>query len=110
MLVFDGTASLVIRRIGDGSSHLNNTSQGGAAEIVPLDEVKPHVLEVAERAAKLLRLQVAGVDVMFDERTGEAYFIEVNNAPQISSGSFTDEKASLYAKMIRSMIRAEDAA
>ena len=110
VLVLNGAASLVIRRTGDGSSHLNNTSQGGAADIVPLEEIDSRVLEVAERAAELLKLQVAGVDVMFDERTSEAYLLEVNNAPQVSSGSFVEEKASLYANMIRSMLKGEDAA
>ena len=104
ILVLDGRASLVIRRMGDGSSHLNNTSQGGIAKIVPLESVEPQVLQIAERAAEVLKLQVAGVDVMFDERTKEPYLLEVNNAPQISSGSFTDEKAVLYAEMIRRLL------
>lgn len=108
VLVLDEVASLVIRRTGNGSSHLNNTSQGGVAEIVPLNDIEPDILRIAERAAKLLKLQVAGVDVMYDERTNEPYLLEVNNAPQISSGSFIDEKADLYANMIQSMLRDED--
>ena len=108
VLVLDEVASLVIRRTGNGSSHLNNTSQGGVAEIVPLNDIEPDILRIAERAAKLLKLQVAGVDVMYDERTNEPYLLEVNNAPQISSGSFIDEKADLYAIMIQSMLQDED--
>ena len=110
VLVLDEVASLVIRRTGNGSSHLNNTSQGGVAEIVPLNDIEPDILRMAERAAKLLKLQVAGVDVMYDERTNEPYLLEVNNAPQISSGSFIDEKADLYANMIQSMLQDEDTA
>ncbi len=108
VLVLDEVASLVIRRTGNGSSHLNNTSQGGVAEIVPLNDIESDILRIAERAAKLLKLQVAGVDVMYDERTNEPYLLEVNNAPQISSGSFIDEKADLYANMIQSMLQDED--
>ena len=108
VLVLDEVASLVIRRTGNGSSHLNNTSQGGVAEIVSLNDIEPDILRMAERAAKLLKLQVAGVDVMYDERTNEPYLLEVNNAPQISSGSFIDEKADLYANMIQSMLQDED--
>ena len=110
VLVLDEVASLVIRRTGNGSSHLNNTSQGGVAEIVSLNDIEPDILRMAERAAKLLKLQVAGVDVMYDERTNEPYLLEVNNAPQISSGSFIDEKADLYANMIQSMLQDEDTA
>lgn len=32
--------------------HLNNTSQGGVAEIVPLNDIEPDILRIAERAAK----------------------------------------------------------
>jgi len=103
ILVLNEESVLVIKRIGDSESHLNNTSQGGKAVIIPLSEVDAEILKTAERASKLLKLQVAGVDVVFDENTGEHYILEVNNAPQISSGSFLEEKAELYANMLKSL-------
>lgn len=104
VVVFNGEAVLAIRRSSNTTSHLNNTSQGGNAEIVPLAEMNQDVIRACVRAAEITKLQVAGVDVMQDLRNGEYYFLEINNAPQISSGSFKEEKARLYASMIRSML------
>lgn len=104
VLVLNGHPSLVIRRSGDGSTHLNNTSQGGRAELVPLDAVSREILEVSVAAAEITKLQVAGVDVVVDKETGKFFILEVNNAPQVSSGSFKDEKVVVYADMILSLL------
>jgi D-alanine-D-alanine ligase-like ATP-grasp enzyme len=42
--------------------------------------------------------QVAGVDLVQDKLSGTWYILEVNNAPQLRSGSFVDEKAAMIAK------------
>lgn len=104
VLIFNNEPALVIERTGNGSSHLNNTSQGGDARIVPIKDVDSEILEMSIRAAELTKLQVAGVDVMTDSRSGKHYLLEVNNAPQISSGSFIEEKADEYSRMIRRLI------
>ena len=41
---------------------------------------------------------------MLDQRNGDIYLLEVNNAPQISSGSFTEEKAVEYAIMLKELV------
>ncbi len=104
VLVLNGKPKLVIKRSGDGSTHLNNTSQGGQAAIVPLSEISESILDVATRAANITKLQVAGVDVVINKETGAFSILEVNNAPQISSGSFMEEKAALYTDMLREML------
>lgn len=104
VLVMDGTTRLVIRRSGTGDSHLNNTSQGGAAEIIDKRTVPAQAIAMAEDAARITKLEVAGVDVMFDDNTGEEYILEVNNAPQISSGSFQQEKVDAYAELIHDLL------
>lgn len=109
VLVMNGHVTMVIRRSGDGSSHLNNTSQGGVAELVAIEEVSQEIIDRSIVAAKILKLQVAGVDVMRDARTGKYYFLEVNNAPQVSSGSFMTEKSEAYAHMIRDLLAEGDA-
>src|SRR3989344_1883490 len=105
VLVMADKPVLAIRRVGDGSSHLNNTSQGGIAEVVPLDQIGEDILAMARRSAEVLQIQVAGVDVMINSQTGVSYLLEVNNGPQISSGSFVEEKTALYADMIRLILR-----
>ena len=68
---------------------------------MPIDGIESDILKISEHASELLRLQVSGVDVIFDDHTKKAYLLEINNAPQVMSGSFVEEKASLYANMIR---------
>lgn len=104
VLVLNNQPKLVIKRTGDGSTHLNNTSQGGQAVIVPLADIDQSILDISVRAAQITKLQVAGVDVVINKETGDFSILEVNNAPQISSGSFMDEKAALYAAMIRELL------
>lgn len=104
ILVFNYRATLVIKRKGTKGSHLNNTSQGGSAEIIPLSDLSMRTLKLAEKTAKLSKLEVAGVDVMFEQGTNREYLLEINNAPQISSGSFTHEKAEKYADMIQELL------
>lgn len=103
ILILNDKPTLVIGRTSGGATHLNNTSQGGSAEVLPLENVDARILDVSVGAARSTKLQVAGVDVILDKRTGDFYLLEVNNAPQISSGSFTAEKAAAYANMIREL-------
>lgn len=104
VLILGDKVKMVIERRSGGDSHLNNTSQGGAAEIIPLEEISNEILEISKKAAKVLKLEVAGVDVMTDSRNGNIYLLEVNNAPQISSGSFIEEKSEKYAEMITEIL------
>ena len=101
VLILGDKPALVIGRKSGGDSHLNNTSQGGSSEIIPLKTVSDEILEISKMAAKITKLQVAGVDIMTDSRNNDIYLLEVNNAPQISSGSFVEEKTEEYIKMIK---------
>lgn len=104
VLVFNGRPVLVIERKGVDSSHLNNTSQGGAAQIVSIESISSEVIDICIKAASASRLQVAGVDVMFDSTNSRPYLLEVNNAPQVSSGAFQDEKVEKYSEMLLEMV------
>ena len=70
------------------------------AEVLSLESVSQDILEISKKAAKIIKLQVAGVDVMIDSRSGAVYLLEVNNAPQVSSGSFVDVKTEKYADFL----------
>lgn len=100
ILVFGDKPVMAINRKANTSSHLNNTSQGGLAEVLSLESVSQDILEISKKAAKIIKLQVAGVDVMIDSRSGAVYLLEVNNAPQVSSGSFVDVKTEKYADFL----------
>ena len=103
VLVFNHKPVLAILRKKANGSHLNNTSQGGAASIVALDDLPQKLLRAAARASRVEKVQVAGVDMMIDIETGLHKIIEVNRAPQIPSGTFIDEKIAVYADFIKKL-------
>jgi glutathione synthase/RimK-type ligase-like ATP-grasp enzyme len=95
---------MCIERTSSDESHLNNTSQGGTAQLLPLEQVDSEILEMAIKACRVNKLQVAGVDVITNKNNGEFYILEVNIAPQVSSGSFISEKSEKYAKMLQELL------
>ncbi len=56
-----------------------NKSQGNS---VAVKELPADVVEIAEKAAKVLSVEVAGTDIIRDTETGKVYIVEVNEAPQ----------------------------
>lgn len=56
-----------------------NKSQGNS---VAVKDLPAEVIEIAERAAKVLEVEVAGTDIIRDLETGKLYIVEVNEAPQ----------------------------
>lgn len=56
-----------------------NQSEGNS---VGLANVPEEVADVAEKAARVLGVEVAGTDLVISRQTGEVYLIEVNEAPQ----------------------------
>ncbi len=55
-----------------------NRSQGKSMMV----ELPSDVVETAEKAARVLGVEVAGTDLVRDTKTGKVYIIEVNEAPQ----------------------------
>ena len=56
-----------------------NKSQGSS---VAVKELPIDVIGIAEKAAKVLGVEVAGTDIIRDIETGKVYIVEVNEAPQ----------------------------
>ena len=81
-------------------AHLNKPAGGANAEKVNLKEISAETLELVVRAAMCLNRQVAGVDILQDNRTGGWYILEANSSPQIRTGSHTEEKINEFAKFI----------
>lgn len=105
-LVMDGKIALVIKRMAASSdTHLNNTSQGGSAELKKVDVFSKQIQSEILLAAHVEGLEVAGVDIIFNKTSGSHYFLEVNRAPQIGTGAFADEKIAAYATMINKRLQ-----
>lgn len=103
VLVVGQDVGLVIRRSPTRhadrlKAHLNKPAGSKNAEKMALSECPNEVQELAVKAAVTLKRQVAGVDMVQDKQTKRWYILEVNNAPQIRSGSHLAEKAEAMAR------------
>lgn len=78
--------------------HLNKPSGGPNAKLIEISKLPGEAQDNATRAAHCLERQIAGVDMVQDIHSKKWYILEVNNAPQIRSGSFISEKADVIAK------------
>lgn len=105
LFVSGGVLSGAILRQSTGESHLNNTSKGASATLIPLASLSRAIKYDAVAAAQVFGRDCAGVDVITDMHTGDHYVLEVNRAPQIEGASFEHEKASWVARSIHAAIR-----
>jgi glutathione synthase/RimK-type ligase-like ATP-grasp enzyme len=93
LLVMGDTVRLIIHRQAQNDSHLNNTSQGGRGVVLPADSVDADMLADAVKIAHLLGREITGVDMIVERSSGQYFFLEANNMPQLSTGSVVDQKA-----------------
>lgn len=98
LFMVGGKIRLVIHRMGQENSHLNNTSAGASTEIIPVEKVPAEAVHVAEAMSRILHREMTGLDVIFDRRTGAPYFLEANLIPQIATGSNVDRKLKALAE------------
>jgi len=103
--VYVGKAAFVIGRKGSGDTHLNNTSAGGSATYMPVQELPAKYRSLAEKASRAVDLQVSGVDIIVDRVTGKPYILEVNQGSQIVTGAFTDENMMAFSNALEGAVR-----
>jgi glutathione synthase/RimK-type ligase-like ATP-grasp enzyme len=96
-------AALAIQRVPHPhdnplKAHLNKPAGSANASLVDVADLPLEVRELSVKAAACMQRQIAGVDLIKDKRNGEWYILEVNNGPQLRTGSFLDEKVGVLAK------------
>jgi glutathione synthase/RimK-type ligase-like ATP-grasp enzyme len=104
LIVMGDEVTLALHRKAVDGSHLNNTSQGGSASIVPIIDLDQTMLQEAVLMSKLLHREVTGVDMIIDGTTQQHYFLEANNMPQLSTGSAVEHKMATLNKYIESRL------
>jgi len=99
VLVFGKKIYLVIHRVRkDDTTHLNNTSAGGTATLVPATDLPAKIQTDSIHAAAVMNRRISGVDVIQDSETGEWLFLEINDGPQLATGAFIEEKHQALAQ------------
>jgi glutathione synthase/RimK-type ligase-like ATP-grasp enzyme len=95
VIVMGDKVKYVIHRQSQNDSHLNNTSKGGAAAETHVDDLPVEIQRQCVALARLLRREITGVDMIKHRETGEFYLLEINNMPQMATGSLVDQKLRL---------------
>lgn len=82
LLVYNYKTSTVKKRVKtDLNEHRANISVGGKLKSVDITSIDPEIRQLAERAAKIMKRQLVGIDILTSQVTGEHFFIELNNSP-----------------------------
>ena len=78
LIVLGETVGCVYHRVAKAGDHRNNVSQGGDKEYVAVDSIEPAILELAVRAAKAVRREICGVDIMLNTTNNQPVLLEAN--------------------------------
>lgn len=98
-----GSEVMIIKRSAPAGTHLNNTSQGGNAELVNVSELPEQVIEQSRLIAAQMGMTIAGVDVLYDTAQESYSFLEINAQPQLMTGAFIQEKGALISAYFKSL-------
>jgi glutathione synthase/RimK-type ligase-like ATP-grasp enzyme len=97
-----GSRHLIIGRKATDSSHLNNTSKGGAATII--NGINVDILDDCQKIMQTFGRTIAGIDVIINSETSQHYFLELNSQPQVTTGAFVDEKVELFRQFFNQQL------
>ena len=87
-----------MKRTPKAGDFRSNISQGGSGAVFNLEE-NPEIKELAEKTARVMQTEIAGVDVMINSETNKPYILEVNPGPQLD-GLETYTKVNAAEKII----------
>jgi glutathione synthase/RimK-type ligase-like ATP-grasp enzyme len=98
-----GEAVMCIERSRQSTTtHLNNTSTGGFANVIDLNMVPSEILTNTEKICNITKREMAGVDWMIaNDGSNRAVCLEVNAIPQITSGSNVNLKIASIGNKIK---------
>jgi len=82
------------------NTHLNNTSRGGNATLLDVDYIPEEFYPEMNRLSDKFGRTFTGIDLIYDPETGSHTYLEINNMPQMETGSFVDEKLSVLEQAI----------
>ncbi len=105
VICYGGEPSLVLKRISSDGSHLNNTSQGGFAEWIDINDLDQDVLTECKKICKIMKREMAGIDLIPDSSSPTGYScLEVNAIPQLTSGKDVQKKLYHLAEYLNKRI------
>jgi RimK family alpha-L-glutamate ligase len=98
----DAVGAIIHRSAVDGD-HRNNTSLGASAKLKSTSDFNPELVNDAILAAKALKRELCGVDILVDKDSGKHYILEVNKKTMLDEGSFITEKMAAVSKFFEEL-------
>ena len=102
--IVDGEFVACYGRKANGREWRTNITSGGS---VIMREANDEIIDLAKRATKAMGLEIAGVDILYDEEREEYVVLEVNGIPAFATPEqeafgldFNDRKIDLIVNMI----------
>ena len=102
--IVDGKFVACYGRKASGRDWRTNITSGGS---VILREANDEIVDLAKRATKAIGLEIAGVDILYDEEKAEYVVLEVNGIPAFATPQqeamgldFNDKKIDMIVDMI----------
>lgn len=81
VFVIGGRAIGAMKRIPAKGEFRSNISVGGSGKPFDLDRNR-RIKKLAENAAEICGIEIAGVDIIIDKKSSKSYVLEVNTGPQ----------------------------
>ena len=101
VLVYGRSVAGVINRDLDKNEGIfNNNYQGKNSTLIDPSEFSEDFRRLAIKAATVFNRQIAGVDLIVDKKTGQAFVLEVNAKPQSYLGHFAEKRMQALAEYI----------
>lgn len=109
VVLFDYSPKMIIfRGVSEHSnankSHLNKPAGGANSELIPVDEADPSMVKLAKKCSKIMKRNIAGVDLIQDKNNGKWYILEVNYNPSMVSDNRSREKAFIFSQYVNNKL------
>lgn len=85
-------------------SHLNKPAGGINSKELSIDDLDEGTIKLVKRCSKIMKRNIAGIDLIKDSKTGSQYILEVNYNPSMVSGIRWREKADIFAEYINEKV------
>lgn len=96
LVVLGDKAAVYYRKIRKNSKEFrSNTALGAEEEFLDVKQAPKQMKQIAVKAAKVLGLEITGVDILIDSRTGKRWLLEANRSPGFTEPPLSPELSAL---------------
>lgn len=106
ILVLGGRAVVWEKKIKlDSEEFRYNIALGGKEEFLNIKDIPLKMANIAIKAAKIRQIEIAGVDLIVDKKTGKMWILEVNRGPGVTYDAKISPELSEIANFLKGQLR-----